>query len=294
MRLVSYTLGDQSGFAAVVGDGVIDLTSRWPGVTSVRSLIEAKILDEARRFVRDRPADTPLSDLSLLPPVVPPGCIWCIGVNYAERNEEHDKEYGSGRDVPKHPTVFCRTPTSLVGHGQPIERPRVSKQLDYEGEIALVIGKRGHRIAKERALEHIFGLTLCNEGTIRDWLRHGKYNNTPGKNFDKSGSLGPWIVTADEVDLGAPLELTTLVNGEVRQHDSTTRLMFPFDSLIAYISTFATLLPGDVIVTGTPTGAGSRFDPPRWLGPGDVVEVDVPGIGTLRNTIIDEPSLLSP
>ena len=126
-------------------------------------------------------------------------------------------------------TVFCRTPTSLVGHGQPLERPRVSKQLDYEGEIALVIGKRGHRIVKECALEHIFGLTLCNEGTIRDWLRHGKYNNTPGKNFDKSGSLGPWIVTADEIDLGAPLELTTLVNGEVRQHDSTTRLMFPFE-----------------------------------------------------------------
>jgi 2-keto-4-pentenoate hydratase/2-oxohepta-3-ene-1,7-dioic acid hydratase in catechol pathway len=254
-------------------------------------LIEAKMLDEARRLVRGRPADTPLSDLSLLPPVVSPGCIWCIGVNYAERNEEHDKEYGSGRDVPKHPTVFCRTPTSLVGHGQPIERPRVSKQLDYEGEIALVIGKRGRHIAEERALEHIFGLTLCNEGTVRDWLRHGKYNNTPGKNFDKSGSLGPWIVTADEVDLGAPLELTTRVNGEVRQRDSTTRLMFPFASLIAYISTFATLMPGDLIVTGTPTGAGSRFDPPRWLVPGDVVEVGVPGIGTLRNTVIDEPSL---
>jgi 2-keto-4-pentenoate hydratase/2-oxohepta-3-ene-1,7-dioic acid hydratase in catechol pathway len=212
-------------------------------------------------------------------------------VNYAERNEEHDKEYGSGREVPKLPTVFCRGPRSLVGHGQPIERPRVSKQLDYEGEIALIIGERGRHIAKECALEHIFGLTLCNEGTIRDWLRHGKYNNTPGKNFDKSGSLGPWIVTADEVDFGAPLELTTRVNGEVRQRDSTARLMFPFDSLIAYISTFATLMPGDVIVTGTPTGAGSRFDPPRWLVPGDIVEIDVPGIGILRNTVIDEPSL---
>jgi 2-keto-4-pentenoate hydratase/2-oxohepta-3-ene-1,7-dioic acid hydratase in catechol pathway len=161
--------------------------------------------------------------------------------------------------------------------------------LDYEGEIVLVIAKGGRYIAEDCALAHIFGLTLCNEGTVRDWLRHGKYNNTPGKNFDKSGSMGPWIVTSDEIDLRRPLELTTRVNSEVRQRDSTARMTFSFQSLVAYLTTFATLMPGDLIVTGTPTGAGSRFDPPRWLVPGDVVEVEVPGIGVLRNSVVDEP-----
>jgi 2-keto-4-pentenoate hydratase/2-oxohepta-3-ene-1,7-dioic acid hydratase in catechol pathway len=288
MRLATFTIGGTIGFGAVVRDGIVDLTRRLPGHASVRSIIEADALEEARRAVCGQEADVALASASFLPPVAPPGNIWCIGVNYAERNEEHNKEYASGRDVPQHPTVFCRAPGSLVGHDQPIERPCVSKQLDYEGEIALVIGKRGRHISTDRALEHIFGLTLCNEGTVRDWLRHGKYNNTPGKNFDKSGSIGPWIVTSDEIDLRAPLRLTTRVNGEVRQRDSTARLMFPFESLIAYLSTFSTLMPGDLILTGTPTGAGSRFDPPRWLRPGDVVEVEVSDVGTLRNTIIDE------
>jgi 2-keto-4-pentenoate hydratase/2-oxohepta-3-ene-1,7-dioic acid hydratase in catechol pathway len=290
MRLATFTIGGTIGFGAVVRDGIVDLTRRLPGHASVRSIIEADALDEARRAVCEQETDIALSSASFLPPVVPPGNIWCIGVNYAERNEEHNKEYASGRDVPEHPTVFCRAPGSLVGHDQPIERPSVSKQLDYEGEIALVIGKRGRHIPTDRALEHIFGLTLCNEGTVRDWLRHGKYNNTPGKNFDKSGSIGPWIVTSDEIDLRGPLQLTTRVNGEIRQRDSTARLMFPFESLIAYLSTFSTLMPGDLILTGTPTGAGSRFDPPRWLSPGDVVEVEVSDVGTLRNTIIDEPT----
>ena len=288
MRLATFTSGGRIGFGAVVRDGIVDLTRRLSDHASVRSIIEADALDKAHRAVRRQEADVALSSVSFLPPVAPSGNIWCIGVNYAERNEEHDKEYASGREVPPHPTVFCRVSGSLVGHDQPIERPRVSKQLDYEGEIALVIGKRGRHIPTDRALEHVFGLTLCNEGTVRDWLRHGKYNNTPGKNFDKSGSIGPWIVTSDEIDLRTPLQLTTRVNGEVRQRDSTARLMFPFESLIAYLSTFSTLMPGDLILTGTPTGAGSRFDPPRWLKPGDVVEVEVPGFGTLRNTIIDE------
>jgi len=181
-----------------------------------------------------------------------------------------------------------RTPGSLVGHGQPLIRPKVSDQFDYEGEIVLVIGREGRHIAPEAALGHVAGLTLCNEGSVRDWMRHGTYNVTQGKNFDASGSLGPFMLTANALDWRVPLRLTTRVNGEVRQHDSTERMIFPFDYLIAYLSTFATLQPGDIIATGTPTGAGARFDPPRWLSPDDVVEVEVPGIGTLRNTVVDE------
>jgi 2-keto-4-pentenoate hydratase/2-oxohepta-3-ene-1,7-dioic acid hydratase in catechol pathway len=167
-------------------------------------------------------------------------------------------------------------------------RPKVSAQFDYEGEIAIVIGQGGRHIPRERALDHVAGLTLCNEGSVRDWVRHGKFNVTQGKNFDRSGSLGPWLVTADECDPAAELHLTTRVNGEMRQDDTTASMIFSFADIIAYVSTFMTLAPGDVIATGTPTGAGARLDPPRWLVPGDVVEVAVPQLGILRNGVIDE------
>src|SRR5262249_48382462 len=158
---------------------------------------------------------------------------------------------------PKNPSLFFRVPGSFVGHGQPLVRPPESEQFDYEGEIALVIGREGRRIPREQAMDYVAGYTLCNEGSVRDWMRHGKFNVTQGKNFDKSGSLGPYLVTADEIDPLAPLHLTTTVNGEVRQDDTTANLIFPFYELIAYISTFMTLKPADVIVTGTPTGAGA-------------------------------------
>jgi 5-carboxymethyl-2-hydroxymuconate isomerase len=166
----------------------------------------------------------------------------------------------------------------------------VTQQFDYEGEIALVIGKDGRRIAKEKAHEHIAGLTLCNEGTAREWTRHSKFNVTQGKNFDSTGSLGPWMVTADAIDFGKPLHLTTKVNGETRQDDTTASLIFTFADLLAYITIFTTLKAGDVIVTGTPTGAGGRFDPPRWLNAGDTVDITVPEIGTLTNKVVDETS----
>ena len=284
MRLVSYKVGTREGFGAVAGDGVVDLGKRLGKHPTLRALIAADALAEAQAAAHGAPPDHKLADVALLPPVVGPEKIWCIGVNYADRNEE----YKDNSERPKYPSLFCRAPGSLVGHEQPIERPRVSAQLDYEGEIAIVIGKGGRHIPRDRAWEHIFGLTLCNEGSVRDWLRHGKFNVTQGKNFDRSGSAGPWIVTSDDLDPRRPIQLTTRVNGEGRQNDSTERLMFPFDHLIAYLSTFATLIPGDLIVTGTPTGAGARFDPPRWLKPGDVVEVEGSGIGTLRNSVVDE------
>jgi 5-carboxymethyl-2-hydroxymuconic-semialdehyde dehydrogenase len=211
--------------------------------------------------------------------------IICIGVNYFNRNEE----YQDNSEPPQYPSVFMRTHGSLVGHNQPIVRPPESKQLDYEGEIAVIIGREGRRISEAAAENHIAGLTIMNEGTIRDWLRHGKFNVTQGKNFERTGSLGPWMVTADELTSGYDdLRPTTYVNGEERQNDSTRNLLFPFRYLISYLSTFMRLKPGDVIATGTPNGAGARFNPPRYLQPNDVVEIDVPGIGRLHNTVIDE------
>jgi len=218
------------------------------------------------------------------PPIELHGTIFCIGVNYGDRNAE----YKDGSDQPKYPSVFMRTSGSLVGNGENILRPPESEQLDYEGEIVLVIGKRGRRIPRESALEHVGGLTCGNEGSVRDWMRHGKFNVTQGKNFERSGAIGPLLVTADEFKRFDDLRVTTRVNGEVRQDDTTANLIFPFDYLVSYISTFAELAPGDVIFTGTPAGAGARFDPPRYLRAGDVIEVEVGGIGVLRNTVADE------
>ena len=284
MRIASYRYGGTEEYGLVSGDGLIDLSSRL-GQPTLLAALRHGVLPAAAGFAEQAP-DRPLSTVTLLPPVTAPEKIWCIGVNYAERNEE----YRDNSDLPKYPSLFCRSASSLVGHGTPLERPRVSEQLDYEGEIILVIGRAGRHIPRERAWEYIAGFTIGNEGTVRDWLRHGKFNVTQGKNFDRSGSVGPWMVTADEFDPASPMTLTTRVNGEVRQQDSTARLMFSFTHLLAYLSIFATLQPGDFIFTGTPTGAGARFDPPRWLKPGDTIEVEVSGIGILSNPVVDEPA----
>ena len=285
MRLVSYLVEGEPRYGAAVDSGVVDLTKRiGRGFSDVKALIAANALDDAREAVAGQKPDYALKDLDGLPPVLAPEKLWCIGVNYKDRNAE----YKDNSDLPKYPSLFVRNPSSVVGFNQPIEKPDISEQLDYEGELVIVIGKEGRHIPRERAWEHIFGMTLCNEGSVRDWLHHDKFNVTQGKNFDRSGSIGPWIVTSDECNPRGPHDIVTRVNGEVRQSDSTERLIFPFDFLIAYLSTFATLKPGDMIATGTPTGAGARFTPPRWLKPGDVVEVESKSIGILRNTVAEE------
>ncbi|HEY4440397.1 MAG TPA: fumarylacetoacetate hydrolase family protein [Candidatus Elarobacter sp.] len=285
MRLLSFAAGGRTSFGAALDGGVVDLAPRLDGIADLRTLIERDALDAVRAaLASSSAADFRLDEIAFLPPIIAPEKILCIGVNYRDRNAE----YRDGSEAPQYPSVFLRTPGSLVGHGAPILRPPESAQLDYEGEIALVIGKRGRRIPRERAREHVFGLTCMNEGTLRDWVRHAKFNVTQGKNFAASGSIGPWIVPVDEVGDFDALIVTTRVNGERRQHDITANLAFPFDYLIAYLSTFVELVPGDVIATGTPTGAGARFDPPRYLVPGDVVEVEVDGVGTLANTVRDE------
>ncbi len=263
---------------------MVDLKTRLaPQFTSVLDLLREGGLAIARDAVHGVRADFPLREVEFLPPVLAPEKILCIGINYANRNAD----YGEA-DAPQYPSMFYRAPGSLVGHQQSIVRPRESEQLDYEGEIALVIGRAGRRIAPERALEHVAGVMLCNEGTIRDWTRHGKFNVTQGKNWDASGSIGPWLVTADEIDLAKPLHITTKINGELTQDDTTASMIRPFPDLIAYVSTFMTLKPGDIMITGTPVKLAPRSDPPRWLKPGDVVEIEVPQIGVLRNTVVAE------
>jgi len=284
MKLASYRVRGRDSFGAVVGEGVVDLKTRLaPQFTSVLDLLRDGGLDIARAAVRGVRADFPLREVEFLPPVLQPEKILCIGINYANRNAD----FGDA-EAPKYPSMFYRAPGSLVGHEGVIVRPRESEQLDYEGEIALVIGRAGRRIAPEQALAHVAAVTLCNEGTVRDWLRHGKFNVTQGKNFDASGSIGPWLVTADEIDLSKPLHLTVKVNGETAQDDTTASMIKSFSELIAYVSTFMTLKPGDIIVTGTPVKLGPRLDPPRWLKPGDTVEIEVPEIGVLRNIVVAE------
>jgi 2-keto-4-pentenoate hydratase/2-oxohepta-3-ene-1,7-dioic acid hydratase in catechol pathway len=283
MRLATFAVNGRVSYGAVTDAGIVDLGRRLTKYPALVDLIRADALGEAQRAATAKP-DHALSDVEFRPPLPGGEKIICVGINYADRNAE----YGDNRQQSKYPNLFVRFPGSFVGHGQPLVRPKVSERLDYEGEIVLVIGRAGRNVARERALAMIAGLTLANEGTIRDWVRHGTLNVTQGKNFDASGSVGPWVVTADEVDPAKPLHLTTRVNGELRQDDTTERLIWDFPELIRYITMFTTLKPGDLILTGTPTGSGSHADPPVWLKPGDVLEIAVPEIGTLRNPVVDE------
>jgi len=285
MRFVSFAVGNYSSFGIVKGNAIVDLGSSLGGRSpTLGTVLREGALPRAMELGAAREPSVALDAIRYLPTVPDPEKIICIGINYGNRNEE----YQDGTEAPHYPSVFTRTPGSLVGHLEPIMKPPESEQLDYEGEIVLVIGKAGRRIAEKDAWSYVAGLTLMNEGTVRDWLRHSKFNVTPGKNFERSGSLGPWLVTADEIAADGNLHLTTRVNGELRQDDTTSNLIFSFTRLIAYLSSFMRLQPGDLIATGTPTGAGARLDPPKYLRDGDVVEVHVPELGTLRNPVTDE------
>jgi 2-keto-4-pentenoate hydratase/2-oxohepta-3-ene-1,7-dioic acid hydratase in catechol pathway len=286
LRLSSFRVQGSDHFGAVRDSGIVDLSAKYGG--RYRTMIDlirggATALAEARVAAQDA-ADYRPSEIEFLPPVPMPEKIICVGINYPERNEE----YKDGREKNKYPNLFVRFPDSLVGHQGALVRPKVSEKFDYEGEIVLVIGQTARNVPKDRALSIVFGLTLGNEGSVRDWLRHGTLNVTQGKNFDRSGSVGPWIVPAADVDPGSDLHLMTRINGELRQDDHTARLTWGFSWLIEYITKFATLKPGDLIFTGTPVGAGGHQTPPKWLMPGDTLEVEVPEIGVLKNTVIDE------
>jgi 2-keto-4-pentenoate hydratase/2-oxohepta-3-ene-1,7-dioic acid hydratase in catechol pathway len=284
-RFATYSIGGATKYGAVVDGGLVDLAGHFgKEFATLREVIAAGALTKLSEYAAGRKPDHALDAIKWQPPIPAPEKIICIGVNYPDRNAE----YKDGQDAPKYPSMFMRTPRSFVGHESPLVRPRASAQLDYEGELVLVIGKPGRHIPESSALDHIAAVTLCNEGTIRDWVRHAKFNVTQGKNFDSTGSLGPWLVPYTGEKQIADIRLSTKVNGETRQDDRTGRLIFGFRYLINYISTFTTLVAGDLIVTGTPTGAGARFDPPRYLKPGDVIEVEAEGIGKLRNGVVDE------
>lgn len=284
MRLVNYRVGDRKSCGALTPRGIVDLGVRLGSLAGdVLSLLRADLVGLARDLAQSPQRDYALREVQLLNPAGRMTRYFCIGVNYPDRNEE----YRDSSERPRYPSIFMRSHTSFSEPGEPILRPRESVQLDYEGEIAVVIGSGGRRIQESVAMEHVFGYCCANDGSVRDWLRHSKFNVTQGKNFDRSGSLGPWIATADEVGT-APLRVTTRVNGEIRQDDTCDRMIFSIPYLISYLSTFCSLEAGDVILTGTPSGAGARLDPPQYLLPGDVVEVEVSRVGMLRNEVKDD------
>ena len=286
MRLLNFQVAGRNSYGAVAPNGIIDLGVRLgSGAADIVAALRAGLTEPMRSVAASGACDYALEDVKILSPAGRGLRYFCIGVNYPERNEE----YKDGSERPRYPSIFMRSHTSFVAHGEPIVRPRESEQLDYEGEIALLIGRDGRRIAQQDALSHVFGFTCANEGSVRDWLRHSKFNVTQGKNFDRSGSLGPFVTCAREVG-DAPLRITTRVNGELRQDDSSERMIFQIPFLIHYISTFCTLEVGDVILTGTPAGAGARLDPPRYLQRGDEVEVEVSRVGVLRNVVVDDES----
>ncbi len=282
MKLVSFRHGSRDGFGVLSGDGVIDLTAAFFFETryaNLREVLAADAVDELRKAAENSEPDLGLTDITFALPIPRPSKIICVGQNYPEVGADT-----SAGERPPHPNVFGRFGESFVAHGESIVRPKESDQLDYEAELGVIIGRQGRHISEADAMSHVAGYTCVNEGSVRDWQRHGS-QNFPGKNFRHSGSMGPWMVTADEIPDPGKLKITTRVNGELRQEGSTGQMIFDIPFLIAYVSKFAQLEPGDVISTGSPKVTAADADPPAWLKPGDALEVEISGIGTLKNPI---------
>ena len=272
MKLVSFTHGGRAGFDALQGDQVEVLSTS--GAPDLKSALAAGLARTGSGQGR-----IALADVILAPPIPNPGKIFCVGLNYLEHREE------TGRSATAHPTIFTRFADTQTPHGAPLICPRESGKFDYEGELAVIIGKPGRRIAEKDALSHVAGYACYNDGSVRDWQNHTA-QFTPGKNFPATGGFGPWMVTADELPDPTVMSATTRLNGQVVQHASCADMIFSIPRVIAYISAFTPLSPGDVISTGTPGGVGARRDPPRWMKPGDVVEVDIAGVGVLTNPVV--------
>ncbi len=269
MKYATYRANKTTYYGVTSDRGMIALSTVFPQWPTLLDVIRADALDELASAV---PRCTTLHTEFEYEMVIPNAPrVLCVGVNFPDRNAE----YKDGSEQPRYMSLFPRFASGFTGHGRNLVRPPENHTLDYDGEVVIVIGKEGRRISKERAYEHISALTLCNAGTIRDWVRHAKFNVTQGKNRDNSGSIGPWLVPFKNASQLDDARIITRVNSEVRQDDTLSRMIFPVREEIEYISTFMTLKPGDMIVTGTPTGAGARFNPPKYLVPGDVIEVEV-------------------
>jgi len=279
VRWISFEKAGRASYGVVVGNGIVDVGARRPNDRTLKDLLASGDLEKAGAEAAKQKADHALADVKYLPVITNPDKILCVGINYKAHQEE------TGRDPTSHPTIFVRFAAAQIGHDQPMIRPEESDRLDFEGEIALVIGKRGRRIPKAKALDYVAGFSCYNDGSVRDYQRHTT-QFTPGKNFTGTGGFGPWLMTKDECgNLGA-MELTTRLNGEVMQNATASLLIFGFEDIIAYCSTFTDLVPGDVIVTGTPGGVGAARNPPLFMKAGDVIEVEVKPIGVLRNRVV--------
>ena len=282
MKLISFLNQDIPSYGIVDGDDVLDLTPILGAqAPDLKTLLAKNLQSAAAQAAKTHPPTHKFSQLTLQPVIPNPGQIFCIGLNYGEHVRE------TGREVTEVPTIFIRLPGSQVAHGQDIVRPPESQRLDYEAEIAVIIGKGGRRIQEAQAWEHIAGYSCYNDGSVRDW-QIATSQWTPGKNFYKTGGFGPWMVTSDEIQPGQVMRLQTVLNGQVLQDTTTDKMIHSIPRQIAYISTFIPLSPGDVIVTGTPGGVGNKRNPPIFMKPGDVCEIVVDAIGTLRNGIRDD------
>jgi len=278
MKFLSFTTPTGASFGLTDGKTVVDLGLRTGG--TLREAIRRDALSDLARHA-NAPADYRLDEIGFLPVIPDPAKILCVGLNYVEHRRE-----GNHAETAKAPPVFTRYPQSQCGHLAPMVIPAESDDFDFEAEVAIVIGKAGRRIDRETALTHVAGISAYNDGSVRDWqLAAGQW--LPGKNFPATGAFGPWLVTPDELPADRSLRLQSRLNGQVMQ-DATTDLMFPIPDMIAHLSTFLTLEPGDVIVTGTPGGVGFRRSPPVYMKPGDVVEIEVEGVGILRNPVVKE------
>ncbi len=278
MRFLSFSADGKDSFGAVSGDGVVTLNAKV-GRPSLAAALAADGVEALRRAAHGATPDRKLADIKFLPVIPQPNKILCAGVNYRAHAAEESRE------LPKQPSMFIRFTDTLVGHGGAMIRPKLSDNFDYEGELALVIGKAGRHIPAERALDHIAGYTIFVDGSVRDYQ---KFSVTSGKNWPGTGPLGPWLVTTDEIPDPSKLMLTTRLNGQQVQHSGTDKLIYSIPQIVSFCSDFTALSPGDIIATGTPEGVGHGRKPPLWMKPGDTLEVEITGIGALRATIVDE------
>jgi len=280
MKLLSFAADGKEWFGVARDDGVVTLNDKI-GQPDLRAALAAGAIEAIRRVAKVAAADRRLGEIKFLPVIPRPGKILCAGLNYRSHVAE------MGRELPKQPSMFARFSDTLVGHGGEMIRPSVSDNFDFEGELALIIGKGGRHIRPEAALDHVAGYTCFVDGSVRDFQ---KFSVTSGKNFPSTGPLGPWIVTSDEIPDPSRLTLTTRLNGQKVQHATTDLLIYSIPQIIAFCSDFTPLSAGDVIATGTPEGVGHGRKPPLWMKPGDTLEVEISGIGVLRALIVDERS----
>lgn len=286
MKLLSYIHQGRESWGAVAGDGVVNLSRLMPQYPTLADYIASSAYLQAAQHAAGQEAEARLSDITFLPVIPRPEKIVCAVRNYMDHHQEVIAA-GMQRELSEEPPIFLRVWRSQVAHGEPVVRPRVSDSLDWEGELAVIIGKPGRDIPEDRAWDHVAGYSIYNDVSVREWQFHAK-QIASGKNFEGTGPFGPWMVTADEIAPGEQLRLVTRLNGETMQESHTGHLIFSIPKLIAYASTIFTLVPGDVIATGTPAGVGWSRKPPRFMKAGDVIEVEIEKIGVLRNPVVDQ------